>query len=128
MAATWRTVVIKNLNLKQKAELLRILAHPARLAILEELSQGVKCVTDIRDLLEISQSNVSQHLLALRRENVIDFHEDGNLRCYYITRPKLVKELLRFISGEYPVIERSAKTVRREGQRRKQVSSESCGS
>ncbi len=128
MTATWRAVVIKNLNLKQKAELLRILAHPARLAIMEELSQGAKCVTDIRDLLEISQSNVSQHLLALRRENVIDFHEDGNLRCYYITRPKLVKELLRFISGEYPVIERSAKTVRREGQRRKQVSSESCGS
>ena len=84
-------------------------------------------MTDIKDLLEISQSNVSQHLLALRREKVIDFHEDGNLRCYYVTRPRLVKELLRFISGDYPVVERSAKTVRREGQRRKQSLSESCG-
>lgn len=112
--------------MKQKAELLRILAHPVRLAIMEELSQGAKCVTDIKDLLEISQSNVSQHLTALRREKVIDFHEDGNLRCYYITRPKLVKGLLRFISGDYPVVERSAKAVRHEGQRRERAFSGSC--
>ncbi len=118
---------IKDLNLKQKAELLRILAHPVRLAILEELSLGAKCVTDIRDLLKIPQSNVSQHLMALRREKVIDFHEDGNLRCYYITRPKLARGLLRFLSGEYPVVERSAKAVRQEGQRREQVPSENCG-
>jgi len=114
--------------MKHKAELLRILAHPVRLTIMEELSQGAKCVTDIKDLLEISQSNVSQHLMALRREKVIDFHEDGNLRCYYITRPKLVKGLLRFISGDYPVVERSAKTVRQEGQRREQTFSGSCES
>jgi len=46
---------MKSLNLKQQAELLRILAHPTRLEILKELSSGAKCVTDIRDLLEISQ-------------------------------------------------------------------------
>ncbi len=97
---------------------MRILAHPTRLAILEELAPGAKCVTDIRDLLGVSQPNVSQHLTALRRERIVDFHEDGKLRCYYITRPKLAKALLRLLSGEYPVVTRSAQAIRREGKRR----------
>ncbi|MCF6284987.1 MAG: metalloregulator ArsR/SmtB family transcription factor [Candidatus Hydrogenedentes bacterium] len=113
---------MKNLNLRRKAELLRLLAHPTRLAILEELALGAKCVRDIQELLEVPQSNVSQHLAALRHEKVVDFHEDGNLRCYYVTRPKLVKGLSRFLSGEYPVVPRSAKAVHREGSRREKKS------
>ncbi len=109
---------MNNLDLRRKAELLRILAHPTRLAILDELAPGAKCVTDIRDLLGVSQPNVSQHLTALRRERIVDFHEDGKLRCYYITRPKLAKALSRLLSGEYPVVTRSAQAIRREGQRR----------
>ena len=109
---------MKNLDLGGKAELLRLLGHPTRLAIMEELSTGAKCVTDIQDLLQVAQANVSQHLQALRRERIVDFHEDGNLRCYYITRPKLVKALIRFLSGDYPVVTRPAEAVRREGRRR----------
>ncbi len=109
---------MQDLDLRQKAELLRVLAHPTRLAILEELATGAKCVTDIQDLLDIPQSNVSRHLSALRREHIVDFREDGNMRCYYVMRPKLVKGLLRFISGDYPAVPRSADSVRREGKRR----------
>lgn len=116
--------VVKNLNLREKAECLRLLGHPTRLVILAELTKGAKCVTRIRDLLEVPQSNVSQHLQALRRERIIDFHEDGKLRCYYITRPKLVKQLLKFLSGEYPVVTRSAKTIRREGTQREGTGNE----
>ena len=103
---------------RRKAELLRLLAHPTRLAILETLGPGAKCVTDIRDLLDVPQANVSQHLHALRREQVVDYHEDGTLRCYYLTRPKLARALLRFLSDDYPVVIRSAESVRREGRRR----------
>lgn len=113
---------MKNLDLRSKAEQFRILAHPTRLAIMEELSQGAKCVTDIQDLLDIPQANVSQHLMALRREKVIDFHEDGKLRCYYITRPKLVKKLLEFLSGEYSIVVRTPESVRQEGKRREKIS------
>ncbi len=110
---------MNNLDLRRKAELLRMLAHPTRLAILEELAPRAKCVTDIQDLLGVSQPNVSQHLTALRHERIVDFHENGKLRCYYITRPKLVKALLLLLSGDYPVVTRSAQTIRREGTRRK---------
>ena len=108
---------MRSLTLREKADLLRILGHPTRLAILEELDQGAKCVSDIQDLLDVPQANVSQHLMALRRERIVDYHEDGNLRCYYITRPRLVKTLLRFLRGEYPLMIRSSRSVRREGRR-----------
>ena len=110
--------MIRALELRRKAELLRLLAHPTRLAIIETLGPGAKCVTDIQDLLDIRQANVSQHLHALRREQIVDYHEDGTLRCYYLTRPKLARALLRLLAGEYPVVSRSADSVRREGRRR----------
>jgi ArsR family transcriptional regulator, arsenate/arsenite/antimonite-responsive transcriptional repressor len=109
---------MKNCSLRDKASLLRLLGHPTRLAILQELSDGVKCVTDIQDLLDVPQSNVSQHLTALRREKIVDFHEDGKLRCYFIVRPKLVKSLLRFLDGEYPMVVLSSCAVRRQGRKR----------
>lgn len=105
-------------DLRDKAALLRVLGHPVRLAILMELSLGPKCVTDIQELLEVPQANVSQHLAALRHEKIVDYHEDGKVRCYYLARPGLVKSLLRFIEGEYPVVSRSKESVQRAGRRR----------
>jgi ArsR family transcriptional regulator len=111
---------LKDLALREKAEYLKILGHPTRLSILDELLSGAKCVTDIKDLLDIPQTNVSQHLNSLRREKIVDYYEDGKLRCYYILRPKLVKNLFKFIDGDYPIVERSPKSIRREGQLREQ--------
>jgi ArsR family transcriptional regulator, arsenate/arsenite/antimonite-responsive transcriptional repressor len=112
--------LMKNLNIRDKAEVLRQLAHPIRLQILEELATGAKCVTDIQDLLEIPQPNVSQHLLVLRRNRIVDFYEDGPLRCYYLLRPALVTKLFHLLSSEYPIVERDREEVRLEGRQREQ--------
>ncbi len=105
-------------DLREKAALLRVLGHPVRLAILRELAAGPKCVTDIQELLDMRQANVSQHLTALRHERVVDYHEDGKLRCYYVARPGLVKALRLLIENDFPVVVRSKATVRRAAQRR----------
>lgn len=94
--------MLNKLNLREQAELLRHLGHPVRLAILAELLKGEKCVTDIRDLLEVPQSNISQHLARLRQHRIVDFSEKGKLRCYYLRRPTLARALFKFISGTYP--------------------------
>lgn len=93
---------MNSLTNHERAEVLRVLAHPTRLAILEELSKGVRCVSDIQDLLEIPQPNVSQHLTILRRERLVSYYLDGKLRCYYLTRPSMVHALLTFLRGSYP--------------------------
>ena len=88
-------------ELNSRLEVLKLVAHPARIAILKELSNGVKCVSDLQDFLEISQSNISQHLSALRHSGIIDFYNDGRLRCYFLKDP-FIPDLLEIIKKEYP--------------------------
>jgi len=103
---------------REQAELLRQLGHPVRLALLHELAKGPKCVADIQNLLDVRQANVSQHLAVLRQTRIVDFHEDGNLRCYYVARPSLVAALRRVLGGEHPIVPRSAAWVRQAAHRR----------
>jgi ArsR family transcriptional regulator len=107
-------------DLRSKASLLRVLGHPVRLAIVSELAAGPKCVTDIQDLLGVQQTNVSQHLIALRHERIVDYHEDGKLRCYYIARPSLARLIARLIQGEFPVVHQSKQAVSRASRRRRE--------
>lgn len=86
--------------LRQQSEILKTIAHPVRLQILEELTKGVKCVSDIEDFLEISQPNVSQHLSLLRRYGIIDYYIDGRLRCYFLKNP-MIPDLMKVIRKEY---------------------------
>jgi len=108
-----------NKDMKKKAEFLKVFSHHTRLMILKELLQGVKCVNDIEELLEISQSNISQHLAQLRHQCIVDFYEDGTLRCYYLTKPRLVQDIFTFLEKDYPVLERTKEDVKREGGVRK---------
>ncbi len=88
------------IDLIKKAEILKSIAHPARIAILDELSKGVKCVTDLHDLLDIRQSNISQHLSILRHAGFIDFFVDGKLRCYFLKDP-IIPDILEVINKKY---------------------------
>ncbi len=88
-------------NLISRVEILKVTAHPVRIAILEELSKGVKCVSDFEEFLEISQPNISQHLAALRHAKIIDFFVDGRLRCYFLRNP-LILDLLEILKKSYP--------------------------
>lgn len=80
--------------LEEQANLLKVLAHPTRLAILEALKPGPKCVSDVCDLCEVSQPNVSQHLAVLRREGVVKFYDEGKSRCYFISKPSQISSIL----------------------------------
>ncbi|MHB8840401.1 MAG: ArsR/SmtB family transcription factor [Candidatus Aquicultor sp.] len=65
---------------RNKIELLKVVAHPLRVEILEQLEEGVKCVSDFEESIETSQPNISQHLALLRRYGLIDYYVDGRLR------------------------------------------------
>lgn len=84
----------------KKIELLKIIAHPVRIRILDELRKGVKCVSDFHDFLEISQPNVSQHLSLLRTHGLVDFYVDGRLKCYFLVDP-IIPDILEILRKEY---------------------------
>jgi len=87
-------------SLGQRIELLKVIAHPARIKILEELVKGVKCVSDFEEFLDISQPNISQHLSLLRTFGIIDYYQDGRLRCYYLVDP-IIPDLLEILMKDY---------------------------
>ena len=106
----------------ERAELIKAFAHPTRLQILAELGKGTRCVTDMEDILPVTQVNISQHLTVLRNAKLVDFAQDGALRCYYLSRPKLVEGVLTLIYGgssghpEDQGADRPGKGQEREGE------------
>ena len=68
---------MKTVVLNKKSNLFKALGHPSRVQILEYLSSGEQCVCDIISELDLEQSNVSQHLAVLRRENLIESRKKG---------------------------------------------------
>jgi ArsR family transcriptional regulator len=106
---------------EERAHLLRAIAHPIRLMILESLCEGPQCVVDINALIAIPQPHLSQHIAALRKARLIACHVNGSLRCYYILKPTLVKQLVRVVSAQHAERERDRTTVIREAQRRRET-------
>lgn len=89
---------------RKYARLLRIVAHPTRLLILDELAHGMKCVNDIQELVETPQPNVSQHLAVLKESDLVLCHKDGVSRCYHLAKPGLVKDLFAVLGRDYPTV------------------------
>lgn len=104
-------------NPRDAAELLKAFAHPTRLAILQELSSGPKCVTDMEELLPARQANISQHLAVLRHVKLVDFAQDGALRCYYLCRPNLVEDMLALVDRGDPVVTRTPEQIQADKER-----------
>lgn len=101
-------------TVQKSADLLKALAHPTRLQIVMELLKGIKCVTDIQEILPASQANISQHLTVLRHAGLVDFAQDGSQRCYYVSRPKLASTVIGLLVEGEPVIRKSKGDIDQE--------------
>ena len=99
------------------AEMLKAVAHPTRLRILEQLLRGAMCVSAVTKLVPARQVNVSQHLAVLRHAGLVDYVEHGALRCYYLLRPSFAKGLLDLLNKEHQVITKSKDEVLKEMER-----------
>ncbi len=65
-----------------KAEVLKALAHPTRLMIVESLAKGERCVCELNELFEADHSTVSKHLAILKQAGLVNDRKDG-LKVYY---------------------------------------------
>ncbi len=101
---------------KQQAKLLKVIAHPVRLLILERLCERPHCVKHLNSLIAIAQPQLSQHMAALRKAELVARHACGPVRCYYILRPTLVKKLIRLLVAEHPTKERDCGSIVREAR------------
>lgn len=76
------------------ATLLKAIAHPARIAILQQIITANACICgDLVDELGLAQATISQHLKELKNAGIIQGTIEGVKVCYCID-PK-VWELLQ---------------------------------
>ena len=76
-----------------KAELFRALANPARIRILELLSERDYAVHELLEQIEIEASNLSQQLAVLRRAGLVIQHRESGSVVYSVAVPE-VRDLL----------------------------------
>ena len=86
--------------MEEKAELLKVIAHPIRLCIVRGLWKNGGCnVTHMQCCLDVPQSTVSQHLGKLRQAGVIEGERNG-LEITYKLKDERVKSILACLFGD----------------------------
>lgn len=89
------------------AILLKALAHPARIAILQQLIKANACICgDLVDELGLAQATISQHLKELKTAGIIKGTIEGTSVCYCIDPVvwQLLKDELNGFMGSYNLV------------------------
>ncbi len=101
MGLTKTEIFTKEQN--QLAMLLKAIAHPARIAILQQIIAANACICgDLVEELGLAQATISQHLKELKNAGIIQGTIDGAKVCYCIeptTWSLLQSELGSFLSS-----------------------------
>jgi len=74
-----------------QADLCKALSHPIRLQILDLLSEGERTVEELNKVVGTGQSNLSQHLGALRQRRLVVARRDGMNVFYTLSTPKIAE-------------------------------------
>lgn len=81
------------------ATLCKVLGHPARIAILQYISQQNTCIcNDLVDELGLAQATISQHLKELKQIGIIQGTIEGKSICYCIDE-KVWEEIQLILNG-----------------------------
>jgi ArsR family transcriptional regulator len=72
---------------KAKAEIIKALAHPTRLFIVDELSRGERCVCDLTDMIGVEMPTVSRHLSQLKSVGLLEDEKRGAQVFYRLRVP-----------------------------------------
>ena len=70
---------------EMRAQVLKAMAHPSRLTMLDALEAGDLCVCDLQQLVGSDMSTVSKHLSVLKNAGLVKDRKEG-LRVFYSLR------------------------------------------
>lgn len=81
-------------KLYRASEMLKAIAHPIRLAIVQLLENNQrKSVTEIHETLKIEQAVASHHLSILKNKGVVSMDKEGK-HCYYYLKHQRLAEIV----------------------------------
>ena len=76
---------------KARAEILKALAHPVRILLLDALSRGDRCVNELIGLAEVDQSTISRHLSQLKRAGIVTERKEGTKVIHHLSCPCMLQ-------------------------------------
>ncbi len=79
-----------------RARILKALAHPTRLFIVDELARGKRCVCELTEMIGSDISTVSKHLSVLKNANVVSDEKRGN-QVFYTLRMHCAASFFRCV-------------------------------
>ncbi len=79
--------------LEMKAEILKVLAQPTRLKILETLRNGEKCICEIVPAINGEQSNVSRHISLMEKAHLVTTRKEGVRVMVKVKSPEIFEIL-----------------------------------
>lgn len=88
-----------------RAKVMKALAHPTRLFIVDQLGTKPRCVCDLTDMVGADVSTVSRHLSVLKDAGIVDDDKRGN-QVFYSLRVPCVLNWYSCVAG---VLEAEAK-------------------
>lgn len=108
---------------QMKADFLKALAHPSRIRILEHLRAEERCVCRFIEDLDLEQSNVSQHLAVLKKQEIVSSRKEGTNVIYKVNHPEIfaildmINEVLYTqVNSAMNILKTSKKTERGSGE------------
>lgn len=81
-----------------RAEILKALAQPTRLKIMDFLRDGERCVCEIFPAIDEEQSNTSRHLNMMLAAGVLSRRKDG-LKIYYAIKHPEILQVMDLVTG-----------------------------
>ncbi len=81
-----------------KADVIAAAGHPIRLAIIDFVKDGERCVCDIADQVDAKRSNVSRHLAVLLKAGIVQQRKDG-LKIMYSLKTPCVLSFMTCVEG-----------------------------
>ncbi len=70
-----------------RARIIKAMAHPSRLFILEELYKGERSVGELAEMVGADQSTISKHLSILKTEGLVFDERQGTTILYHLKCP-----------------------------------------
>ncbi len=91
---------------KLRSEIIKAMAHPSRLFIIEEISKGEKCVCELTDMIGADISTISKHLSVLKKAGIVTDRKEGTT-VFYRLRVECIMDFMNCIDN---VMKSNAKT------------------
>jgi DNA-binding transcriptional ArsR family regulator len=93
--------LVEEVNLLH-AQMCQGLADPTRILILYSLAESPRRVTELAEILEVSQPTVSRHLKVLRERGLVTATREGNTVHYALRDQRIIQalDLLRAVMAD----------------------------